>query len=66
MANQIVVLAILKDEPAADTAAETLKESGLARHDAIGVLALNGRMSRPSLNFGGGPRCDQAAMTGSF
>ena len=35
------MLAIFKDEAAADTAAETVKESGLARHDAIGVLVLN-------------------------
>ena len=41
MANKIVVLAIFKDEAAADAAAETVKESGLARHDAIGVLVLN-------------------------
>ena len=41
MANKIVVLAIFKDEAAADTAAETVKGSGLARHDAIGVLVLN-------------------------
>ena len=41
MANKIVVLAIFKDEAAADTAAETVKDSGLARHDAIGVLVLN-------------------------
>jgi hypothetical protein len=41
MANQIVVLAIFKDEAAADMAAETVKESGLAQKDAIGVLVLN-------------------------
>ena len=41
MANKVVVLAIFKDEAAADTAAETVKDSGLARHDAIGVLVLN-------------------------
>ena len=41
MANQIVVLAIFKDEAAADMAAETVKESGLAHEDAIGVLVLN-------------------------
>jgi len=34
-------LAIFKNEVAADTAAQTVKESGLARHDAIGVLVLN-------------------------
>jgi hypothetical protein len=41
MANKVVVLAIFKDEGSADAAAETVKESGLARHDAIGVLVLN-------------------------
>ena len=41
MANKIVVLAIFKNEAAADAAAETVKESGLARHDAVGVLVLN-------------------------
>ena len=41
MANKVVVLAIFKDEAAADAAAQTLKDSGLARHDAIGVLVLN-------------------------
>ena len=41
MANKIVVLAIFTDEAAADSAAKTVKDSGLARHDAIGVLVLN-------------------------
>jgi len=41
MANKVVVLAIFKDEAAADAAAQTLKDSGLARHEAIGVLVLN-------------------------
>jgi hypothetical protein len=41
MGNKIVVLAVFKDEAAADAAAETVKDSGLARHDAIGVLVLN-------------------------
>lgn len=41
MANQIVVLGIFKDESSADAAAMTLKDSGLARGDAIGVLVLN-------------------------
>jgi hypothetical protein len=41
MGNKIVVLAVFNDEAAADAAAETVKDSGLARHDAIGVLVLN-------------------------
>jgi hypothetical protein len=41
MANKTVVLAIFKDEATADAAAETVKDSGLARHDAIGVLVLD-------------------------
>lgn len=41
MGNKIVVLAVFKDEAAADAAAETVKDSGLARHDAIGVLVLS-------------------------
>jgi len=41
MANKVVVLAIFKDEPAADAAAQTLKDSGMVHHDAIGVLVLN-------------------------
>jgi len=41
MANQNVVLGIFKDEASADAAAMTLKDSGLARGDAIGVLVLN-------------------------
>ena len=41
MANRTVVLAIFNDEAAADTAADALKESGVAHHDAIGVLALD-------------------------
>jgi uncharacterized membrane protein len=34
-------LAIFNDEASADTAAEALKNSGVAHHDAIGVLALD-------------------------
>ena len=34
MANRVVVLAIFPDEAAADAAATTLKESGLAHDDA--------------------------------
>jgi hypothetical protein len=41
MANKTVVLAIFNDEAAADTAADGLKKSGVAHHDAIGVLALD-------------------------
>jgi uncharacterized membrane protein len=41
MGNKIVVLAVFQDEAAADAAAQTVKDSGLARHDAIGVLVLN-------------------------
>ena len=41
MANKVVVLAIFKDEAAADAAAQSMKDSGLAEDDAIGVLVLN-------------------------
>ena len=41
MANKTVVLAIFQDEASADTAAVSLKDSGVAHHDAIGVLVLN-------------------------
>src|SRR3954462_1389075 len=41
MGNKVVVLAVFANEAEADSAAKTLKESGLASHDAIGVLALN-------------------------
>ena len=46
MANKTVVLAIFSDEASADTAADALKTSGVAHHDAIGVLALeeNGKV----------------------
>jgi hypothetical protein len=37
----MVVLAIFTDEASADVAAASLKESGMAKKDAIGVLALN-------------------------
>jgi uncharacterized membrane protein len=43
MGNKIVVLAVFNDEAAADAAAQTVKDSGLARHDAIGVLVLNAK-----------------------
>ena len=41
MSNNMVVLAIFNDEASADTAATSLKESGIAKKDAIGVLVLN-------------------------
>jgi hypothetical protein len=41
MANNMVVLAIFNDEASADMAAESLKDSGVTKKDAIGVLALN-------------------------
>jgi hypothetical protein len=41
MSNTTVVLAIFKDEISADAAAASLKESGVAKGDAIGVLVLN-------------------------
>ena len=41
MTNKVVVLAIFKDEAAADAAAHSLKDSGLAEDDAIGVLVLD-------------------------
>jgi hypothetical protein len=41
MSNHTVVLAIFNDEISADGAAALLKESQLAKGDAIGVLAIN-------------------------
>ena len=41
MANKTVVLAIFNDEASADAAAASLKESGVAKGDAIGVLVLD-------------------------
>jgi hypothetical protein len=41
MSNNAVVLAIFKDEMAADAAGASLKDSGVAHKDAIGVLAVN-------------------------
>jgi hypothetical protein len=41
MSNKTVVLAIFSNEAAADTAAESLKDSGVAKRDAIGVLVLD-------------------------
>ncbi|MGO8961894.1 MAG: hypothetical protein ACLQFR_31665 [Streptosporangiaceae bacterium] len=41
MSDKTVVLAIFDNEGAADSAAASLKESGVAQGDAIGVLALD-------------------------
>jgi len=41
MSNHTVVLAIFKDEASADSAAASLKDSGVAKGDAIGVLVLD-------------------------
>jgi hypothetical protein len=41
MSNHVVVLAIFKDEASADAAAAALKESGVAKGDAMGVLVLD-------------------------
>jgi hypothetical protein len=41
MANHMVVLALFNDEMSADAAAASLKESGVAKGDAIGVLVLD-------------------------
>ena len=41
MAHKILTLGVFDSESAADAAAASLKDSGLAKHDAIGVLALD-------------------------
>jgi hypothetical protein len=41
MAHRHLVLAVFPDEPAADSAAAALKDSGIAHGDAIGILALD-------------------------
>ena len=41
MADRHLVLAVFPDELAADSAAAALKDSGIAHHDAIGILALD-------------------------
>jgi len=41
MSNKTVVLAIFNDEASADVAAASLKDSGVAKRDAIGVLVLD-------------------------
>jgi uncharacterized membrane protein len=48
MANKQLVLAVFPDELAADSAAVALKDSGIAKGDAIGILALdaNGKLKQ--------------------
>jgi hypothetical protein len=41
MADKQLVLAFFPDEAAADSAADALKDSGIAHGDAIGILALD-------------------------
>jgi hypothetical protein len=41
MSNTMVVLALFENEASADMAAMSLKESGITKRDAVGVLALN-------------------------
>jgi hypothetical protein len=41
MSNKTVVLAIFHNEASADVAAASLKDSGVAKRDAIGVLVLD-------------------------
>jgi len=41
MANHTVVISIFNDEESADAAATSLKDSGVAKGDAIGVLVLD-------------------------
>jgi hypothetical protein len=41
MSNKTVVLAIFKDEASGDAAAASLKDSGMTRGDAMGVLVLD-------------------------
>jgi uncharacterized membrane protein len=41
MADKQLVLGFFPDEPAADSAADALKDSGIAHGDAIGILALD-------------------------
>src|ERR1017187_2167881 len=61
MTNKTVVLAIFEDEVSADAAAASLKDSGVAHHDAIGVLVLNdkgevkaGKVGKRSVGKGAG------------
>ena len=39
--HKILTLALFDSEAAADTAAAALKDSGVAKHDEIGILALD-------------------------
>src|SRR6516165_8255185 len=41
MSNHTVVIAIFNDEGSADSAAAALKESGVVKGDAVGVLVLD-------------------------
>jgi uncharacterized membrane protein len=41
MAHRMLTLSLFDSEIAADSAAASLKDSGLAKHEAIGVLALD-------------------------
>jgi len=41
MADKTLVLAVFENEPAADTAAQALKDSGTAHKDAVGILVLD-------------------------
>ena len=41
MAHKMLTLSLFDSEIAADSAAASLKDSGLAKHEAIGVLALD-------------------------
>jgi hypothetical protein len=61
VSNKTVVLAIFKDEVSADMAAASLKDSGVAHGDAIGVLVLDekgeikaGKVGKRSVGKGAG------------
>lgn len=61
MANKTVVLATFNDEASADMAAASLKDSGVAKRDAIGVLVLDekgeiktGKVGKRSMGKGAG------------
>jgi hypothetical protein len=61
MSNKTVVLGIFNDEPSADMAAASLKDSGVAKGDAIGVLVLDengkiktGKVGKRSMGKGAG------------
>ena len=70
MSNKTVVLAIFKDEASADMAAASLKDTGVAHGDAIGVLVLNekgelkaDKVGKRSLGKGAGIGLVLAAVT---